>query len=159
MEQEEYTERRLPCQENSIPEFYPNIIVLGWGMILVVEGRLRTSVNADYCLKGWISVKIAQTLCCRKLSANRRTRLLKRTIRSISSRNQAFSSRAMICCFQEGVEPPGHPKNHPPRTACFHPKSPDTVLFLPVDVQANLSFFMPINDDISLRRCNDNGLP
>ena len=34
-----------------------------------------------------------------------------------------------------------------------------SMLFLPIDVQANRGFFMPVNGDISLRRCNDNGLP
>jgi hypothetical protein len=44
----------------SVKEILSQPVVSGWDLIPVARIRLRTSADADYCLKEWISVRIAE---------------------------------------------------------------------------------------------------
>ena len=64
----------------------------------------------------------SEMLVYRKLSSSPLHPPFQRTIRSISSRKQAFSLRVAICVVQEVVLAPDYQKNRPPKTAAFNPK-------------------------------------
>jgi len=63
-------------------------------------------------------------------------------------RNVAFLGETPKTTLQEVRLNHDHRKNLPPKTARFHPKSTDPMLFLPIYVQPDLSLFMAINGDI-----------
>lgn len=51
--------------------------------------------------------------------------------------------------FRKEWIPPVIRKNLPPKSARFYPKSTDLMLFLLINVQPDLGFFMPVNSEIA----------
>jgi hypothetical protein len=52
--------------------------------------------------------------------------------------------------LQEEADTHSHLQNFSPKTAPFHPKSMDSVLFLSINVQPDLGFFIPVNSGVAL---------